>query len=149
MLTNSKTAPTEPQAATSSNVVTDLRSRDSFMMAISDACLPDKVSKIATRLALHFNCRTRQCNPGYDLLMYKLGISESTLLRGLRDLEAAGWIIRKRGGRDENVEFTLCIPASIPVTKVTPMTNGSYPSDLASIPVKNGLHTRHHADSSR
>lgn len=93
-------------------IVTDFPLRERFLMAISNACLPDQQNRIAMRLGLHFNSKTLKCNPSNELLMGKLGMSKSTLMRGLADLEAAGWVMRKRGGRDENVNYTLCIPSS-------------------------------------
>lgn len=144
--------------------VVDAKTNYQFMMAISEAGLPDKAYRIAQRLSLHFNCRTGLCNPGEDVLMYKLGISKSTLYRALDYLKHGGFLTSKRRGPDGNVEFTLFIPISVPVTQVaavtasdptsigviqvTPIAADSYVSDLASIGVKNDLHRFHHADTS-
>lgn len=125
--------------------VADAKTRYQFLVAISDMCLPDKVSKVATRLALHFNCKTGQCDPGYHYLMRKLGISKSTLYRALDTLEGYGLIGRKQTG-PEHVNFTLYVPPT-GVIQVTPLEDGVQVSDSGATGVKNGPYRCHHADT--
>ncbi|WP_197033552.1 helix-turn-helix domain-containing protein [Bradyrhizobium sp. URHD0069] len=148
---------TEPQAPSASPIahvtVVDLRTRDRFMIAASEAGMPDNVYRTATRLALHFNCKTRQCNPGYAMLADKLGVSLRTIMRCIAALEDEGWLRRKRGGTYDAVSFTLSIPAAPATTEdtsidditVSPMNGDPYVTKTASIGDKNGIRTCHHA----
>jgi hypothetical protein len=132
-------------ANTSQNIVTDLRSRDQWMIAFNEVSGGFDVSafnvalefviRLGNRIALHHRCKPpHRCDPGYDTLAREMKVSRSTLMRGIAALEAIGWIARKRGGRDDNVSFTL----RIGVNMLAPMEAGSYVSKNASIGVTQG-----------
>src|SRR5207253_11085434 len=53
--------------------VVDAKTRYQFMMAASEAGLAEQPYRVVTRLALHFKNDTRRCDPGYRMLMHKLG----------------------------------------------------------------------------
>jgi hypothetical protein len=136
------------QASPTSNVinVVDAKTKYQFMMAASEAGLADNTYRVAMLLALHFNNTTQRCDPGYKLLMHKLGISKSTLYRALDVLEELGWIVRKHCGPNE-VEFTLYIPISTGVTQMTPVIEPLQVSNSGATRVKNGHQRCHHADT--
>jgi hypothetical protein len=133
--------------------VVDLRTRDRFMIAASDARMPDKIYKTAIRLALHFNCKTGRLDPGYQTVADEIGVSLRTLMRCIKALKEGGWLLPKRGGTHDVVSFTLCIPAARATTEdtsiddiaVSPMNGDPYVTKTASIGDKNGIHTCHHA----
>lgn len=143
-----QTATQASSVSSTSNVITvvDAKTRYQFMMAASEAGLAEQPYRVVTRLALHFNNDTRQCDPGYRLLMHKLGISKSTLYRALDVLEDLGWIVRKHCGPNE-VEFTLFIPTSTGVTQVTPLQDSVQVSNPGATGVKKGHQRCHHADT--
>ena len=68
------------------------------------------IATLCNRIALHHNCKTGRCDPGYDTLAKEMGTTPRNVMRGIKLLEDAGWLQRKRGGRDDKVSFTLCIP---------------------------------------
>jgi Helix-turn-helix domain len=113
-VSNNPAAP-RAQEPSSRNIVTDLRSRDRYMIAFNEAASNIDGANAFTvalgnRIALHFNCKTGRCDPGYDTLAKEMGTSERTVERHVKLLVDAGWFRRKRGGRDDKVSFTLCIP---------------------------------------
>jgi hypothetical protein len=160
----SKPAAHEAQAAppaSCGNIVTDLRSRDQWMIAFNEAAGGFDVSafkvslefvvRLGNRIALHHRCKPpHRCDPGEDVLANEMQVSERKVLRGIAALKALGWIAGKRGGRDDNVNFTLCIPYAangtpashlependdlIPDNKLSPMDAGPYLTKTASIP---------------
>jgi hypothetical protein len=142
-------AMTSAGAGDSSVVVTDLRSRDRWMIAFNEV-MPQiggvtvLVLAIGNRIALHHNVKHRRCDPGYDTLAAEMKVSERTVMRAIKLIEDNGWLRRKRGGRDENVSFTLCFPnvtgvtepeksGPIPDNMLSPMERSSYLTKPASI----------------
>ena len=142
--------PTAPRAqATPQNIVTDLRSRERWMIAFNEAAGGFDVSafdvslalvvRLGNRIALHHRCKPpHRCDPGEDVLANEMQVSERTVLRGIAALKALGWIAGKRGGRDDKVSFTLPMPQEepnlIPDSMVSPMGARPYLTDSASIP---------------
>jgi hypothetical protein len=150
------------QEPSSRNIVTDLRSRDRYMIAFNEAAGGFDVSafnvslefvvRLGNRIALHHRCKPpHRCDPGNDELASELHVSERKVERGIAALKALGWIAGKRGGRDENFNFTLCIPDAadhappvhglkpknddlIPDSMLSPMKQTPYPTEIASIP---------------
>jgi DNA-binding transcriptional MocR family regulator len=75
--------------------------------------MPPLRFRTAIRLGLFFNCTTGQCNPGYPKLARAVGAKLGSVKKECRELEADGWIKRRRsvGGDHENTtEFDLFIP---------------------------------------
>jgi hypothetical protein len=156
-----------PQPTSSENfVVTDFKSREQWKRAFDVVALQRKylprACVLISRLADHFNTKTRQCNPRYDTLAVEMGCSEKTVERAIDDVEPDGWIITKRGGRHDPVNFTLCIPQEerdlIPDTKLSTMGSSKdasvtsditipYQTDSASIP--DTLVSRHKEQTNR
>lgn len=111
---------------------------------------------IGNRAALHHNCTTHRCDPGYGTLAAEMGTSRRTVLRHLTLLEDTGWLQRKRGGRDDKVSIILCIPDAanrspapdlapenhdrIGDTILSPMDARNFVPSSASIGDKNGFH---------
>jgi hypothetical protein len=150
---NKPTAPRAQEPA-SRNIVTDLRSRDQYMIAFNEAASCIEGANLFTvalgnRVALHFNCKTGRCDPGYDTLAKEMGKSERTVERHVTLLVDTGWLQRKRGGRDVKVSFTLCIPKVetakktdlIPDNTLSGMDARNYAPAALSIPDKNAFHT--------
>lgn len=141
---NSKTAPTDPQASPPSSpspianvTVVDFRTREQWQAAFRAIALARKYTKteilLAGSLAQNFYCKTGRCDPGYKKLAGQLNVEERTIKRAAKRLEADGWCSRKRGGRDEKVNFTLCIPSGIGDRVLSPMNDAPYVTNLASI----------------
>jgi hypothetical protein len=102
----------------SQQIVTDLRSRDRWMKAFNEA-MPhvDDVTAltvaIGNRIALHHNVRDRRCDPGYPVLAKEMHCSPRTVMRAIKLIEDHGWLRRKRGGSEANVNFTLLFPCDL------------------------------------
>jgi Helix-turn-helix domain len=110
--TQDRAAPAQEQRTSRlATVVTNGHLREQFRWAALRAKMPDTMFRTAMALTLHFNCKTGQCNPRRETLAEEIGLSERQVGRAIADLEAAGWLMRKRGGRDDTVNYTLCIPA--------------------------------------
>ena len=111
-MTNS--SPQRQAQDTSPNIVTNLASRDRWMIAFNEAAGSLDINAVtvalANRVALHFNCKSHRCDPGYDTLAREMGTSRRTVMRAISAIEAAGYMERRRGGRDDKVSFTLSIP---------------------------------------
>jgi predicted transcriptional regulator len=58
--------------------------------------------RVATVLLEHFNRRTERCDPGLERIAALLGISERTVMRANRKLEAAGLFRKTRHGGYSN-----------------------------------------------
>jgi DNA-binding MarR family transcriptional regulator len=108
-----------------SNVVTDLRSREQWQAAFRAVALAKNYTKteilLVGALAQNFYCKTGKCDPGNKKLAAQLSVTERTIKSATKTLEADGWCSRKRGGRDENVNFTLSIPFGIGEAMPSPM----------------------------
>jgi DNA-binding transcriptional MocR family regulator len=130
--------------------VVDFKSREQWKRAFDAVALQQKYKPRAcvlmSRLADHFNCKTGQCNPGFDTLAREMGVTERTVRRAIKELEPDGWIKSKRGGRDDKVSFKLCFPDLIPDTMMStiddshtghdgvPYADDPYRTPEASIP---------------
>jgi hypothetical protein len=94
--------------------VVDFRSREQWKRAFDAVAIPreylPRACVLMSRLTDHFNCKTGQCNPGFDTLAEAMGTSDRTVERAVKELKQDGWIQTKRGGRDDKVSFTLCFP---------------------------------------
>jgi hypothetical protein len=88
--------------------------RDAWMAAIIAArnTMPPLNGDIAIRLALHFNCKTARCDPGYPTLAKGTDCTVNSAKRACRELERDGWIrIRRTAGghHDEKASFELLL----------------------------------------
>jgi hypothetical protein len=109
----------EPNAATPKNSgavgVGNGVTRYDWSVAFTRMCLRQDFSRIgivaAMRLVEELPRKQGQCQPGRDVIADELGRSERHLDRGYAILEHNGWIRRQRGGPDDDVTFTLLIPA--------------------------------------
>ncbi|SHN87168.1 hypothetical protein [Bradyrhizobium erythrophlei] len=149
------------QQTSSRNIVTDLRSRDRYMIAFNEAAGAfdltafdvslEFVVRLGNRIALHHRCKPpHRCDPGEDLLAKEMHVSERKVQRGIAALKALGWIAGKRGGSTDKVNITLCIPQAaepdveehpvaenddlIPAKILSPMDAAPYPTKTPSIP---------------
>ena len=77
------------------------KDRDQWVELMLGSKLGCAAKIVATRIALHHNVETGQCDPSLIGLATGAGTSESTVKRSLRELETAGWlqITHSRGGR--------------------------------------------------
>jgi Bacterial regulatory proteins, gntR family len=119
-------ARTKAQEASSSsakkfaaNVITDLRSRDNWMkifnaVAVHDRSVNKSALALGNRLALYHNVKGGRCDPGIPELAAALGVSESTIDRGIKALTSTGWITRKRGGRYDTADVLFNMPPEQP-----------------------------------
>ncbi|MGM4870678.1 helix-turn-helix domain-containing protein [Bradyrhizobium sp. 956_D2_N1_5] len=105
-------------------IVVGTKARHQWMKAFTAVARRDRrtpsAKNLAVMLMLHFNGKTGQCNPGYELLAEEIGVSERQLMRAIKELEGAGWISRRHPGGHDYVEFDLLIPNSEVTRDVTP-----------------------------
>jgi hypothetical protein len=108
--------------APASQPISGHKGRDRFICAIlTRDVLPLLEVRVAVRLGIFFNCKTGQCDPGYDTLANELGIARRTLFRAIARLKTDGWIEVHRVGRDGNVQFSLFVPPQLrPSTAALP-----------------------------
>jgi len=120
-----------------SSIVVDFRSREQWLTAFRAVALARNYTKteilLAVSLAQAFYCKTGMCDPGYPRLVKETGACERSLKEAAKKLEADGWCSRKRGGRDDNVNFTLKIPTGISADKTALMNGAPYVQKSASI----------------
>jgi hypothetical protein len=88
------------------------------MLAVSPKVLPHAAARLATRIALHVNIDTGQCNPSYKTLAEETGISERSIYRLVELLERIGWLVVERTTGRAN-HFVLQTPANS-MAEVTP-----------------------------
>jgi hypothetical protein len=136
-----------PQEASNEIVVTDLSSRDKWLMTdLLRARPPSDAKSVAMALARAFRMKPYpHCVIKVVTIMAWTNYSTSAVERGLQWLRDNGFVHGKRGGRHDPVEYTLCSPDPHTLRQMTGM-------DVSSpqvIPVKKGLHTRQHADGSK
>jgi hypothetical protein len=128
MSSNAQCADVNAQEPQPYNIVVDFKSREQWKRAFDAVALQRKYRPRAcvlmSRLADHFNCKTGQCNPGFDVLAEEMGASDRTVRRAVDDIEPDGWFLTKLGGRNK-VSFTLCIPDLIPDTIVSAIDDGN------------------------
>jgi hypothetical protein len=125
-----------------SNVVADFISREQWKAAFRAVALAKDYTKteilLAGALADNFYCKTGKCDPGYEKLAAEINAGLRTVKLAAKTLEADGWCSRKRGGRDENVNFTLSIPFGISAAMPAPMEDVTDVSNADSISAENG-----------
>lgn len=83
--------------------------RNAFLI-ISKELAADKRITVTARLlfaqlADHCNKSTGQCNPWVATLAKELGLGRCTIMRGLKRLQAAGFLVVKRTQRGNQYEF--------------------------------------------
>jgi DNA-binding transcriptional regulator YhcF (GntR family) len=163
MLTNSKIAPGDPQDETSppptsaakkhrphveavSKPVAGHKGHDKWMVAVINAAvgMPPLNFRAAMRLGMFFNCTTGQCNPGYRKLAKEIGCTLDSAKRACRELEADGWLKRKRtegGHHEDKTQFDLLMPTTRVSREDTPaagQTAQGRVSKYAATGVQNG-----------
>jgi hypothetical protein len=105
----------EPQAQSEKSPVSGHRARQLWqeeLCKLSKSLTPLELC-IAMRLSLYFNCKTGQCNPGYDKLAKAVGCTERSAQRTCKILEDAGLIRREKttgGNQDNTTQFHLLVP---------------------------------------
>jgi hypothetical protein len=97
---------------------------------------------------LHFNRKTGQCDPGYPLLAKELGVSISTIERGIRALKNDGWLQVQRTGPDK-VKITFTIPSSFDSSAIDGSVHALDPSQTAIRPVTKRPLTRQYGDGTK
>jgi hypothetical protein len=139
--------PSVTQAPSSEIIVTNLSSRDQWLMTdLLRARPPAEAMRVAMALARAFRKLPHpHCEIKVVTIMAWTTYSQSDAERGLKWLRDNGFVRGKRGGRHDAVNYTLISPTVIPVTLLTGMNAMSQ----TSIPVRKGLHTRQHADGSK
>ena len=96
--------------------------RDRWMCALAaDRHLSTMAFRLALRLCVSFNCKTGQCDPGYDTLAEDMAVSERSVFRAVAELQAGGWITVHRTGGDNTRrnQFALLVPSAQMTTVVT------------------------------
>lgn len=79
-----------------------------WMAAIcADPELKRAAKTIATRLALHMNSLTGQCNPSISTLAQGCATTSRTVERSIKELEDAGWILRFQAGGQSSNRYAL------------------------------------------
>jgi hypothetical protein len=113
------------QASSSAYPIKTFKDRDAWirlLLAVDADALSCTAKIVAIRIALHHNVETEQCNPAIGKLVLGTGMSKSTVLRMLCELEREGWIgIDRSRGRYTN-SFELRAPT---VSRVTPFNSVS------------------------
>jgi DNA-binding transcriptional MocR family regulator len=93
--------------------------------AIVESSLPPTSRHVALTLSLHMNERGGSCFPSFQTLAAETGLNYDTVRNHVRELAAAGWLvketIRRGAGRGTRTEFT----ATIPSTKPTDISTGA------------------------
>jgi hypothetical protein len=79
-------------------------------IALRDKYAQSTIALAMALIELHYNRTSGQCDPGNPLLCAELGVSESTIKRAMKELEAGGWIRRHKGVHHETTGITLHIP---------------------------------------
>lgn len=64
-------------------------------------------AKLAYGALLHYAWSESKCFPGLDDMMEFLGLSKPTIIKGLRELETAGYVEIKRWGQGKNNTYFL------------------------------------------
>jgi hypothetical protein len=122
---NYKTYSSSADAGQSSSAWLTFKDRDDWiklMLAADGDELCPGAKIVGTRIARHHNVDTGQCNPAIGKLVLGTGISESTVRRMIRELEAKGWIsVDRTRGRHSN-SFELRSPTLPNVTGLNPVT---------------------------
>jgi hypothetical protein len=123
------------QASSTPWSVKTFRDRDEWiklLLAVDVDELSCTAKIVGARTAFHHNVETGQCNPSIGMLVLGTGMSKSTILRMLRELEQKGWLgIDHSRGRHAN-SFELRAPT---VSNVTPFNsvNGDTVESLNSV----------------
>jgi hypothetical protein len=84
-----------------------------LLFAVDCATLTHGAKVLASRIALHHNIDTGQCNPSMVMLTAGTGMSERTVRRMLAELTVSGWIrVDRTSGRYRN-SYGLIVPATL------------------------------------
>jgi hypothetical protein len=101
------------QPAKPSSAWKKFKDRDDWiaaMLATSESALDWRAKVTATRIALHHNIETGQCDPSIIGLAAGCGVSENTIRSAIKTLEATGWVrVDRSRGRHRNA-FQLLTP---------------------------------------
>jgi hypothetical protein len=108
--------------------ITTFLNRDDWirLLLAADSDEPSPGAKVVgARIALHHNVETGQCNPPIGTLVLGTGMSESTVRRVIRELEATGWIyVDRTRGRYAN-SYELRAPTLSNETGFNPVKGDS------------------------
>jgi hypothetical protein len=98
------------------------RDRDEWLeMLLGDNEVSLGAKVAGSRIALHHNVETRQCNPKIETLVDGTRISQSSVRRHVAELEAAGWLrVDRTVGRYSN-SYELRVPTLSAVTGLNPV----------------------------
>jgi hypothetical protein len=137
----SRDALQEPTSPSAEKLSTWKFSKFDWKRAFDAVALPHGYSLgaivLASRLEDHCNSKSARCDPGYELLAKEMSRCDRSVKRAAKELESSGWITRKRGDRDDKVEFTLTYPQTEPDlisdSMLSLMEQGSYVTDSALI----------------
>jgi hypothetical protein len=104
--------------------ITTFKDRDDWielLLAVADLSLGAKV--VGARIAHHHNIKTGQCNPTIVKLILGTGMSDSSVRRAIRELEAGGWFrVDRTLGRHSN-SYELLAPTLSDATGFNPTTD--------------------------
>jgi Helix-turn-helix domain len=79
------------------------KDRDTWVEQVLAGNLSAAEKLVATRIALHHNIETGQCDPSIIGLVKRTNTSESTVRRAIKELEDAGWLaVDRTNGRYRN-----------------------------------------------
>jgi len=102
-----KSPPASRQASTAWQT---FRDRDEWIELVLADDLTTAAKVIATRIALHHNIETGQCDPSIIGLVKRTRTSDSTVRRAIKELEGAGWLaVDRTSGRYRNA-YQLLTP---------------------------------------
>jgi hypothetical protein len=96
--------------------ITTFKDRDAWikhMLAVDCAMLSHGAKVVASRIALHHNIETGQCNPSMAMLVAGTGMSDRTVRRMLAELEQAAWISVDRSRGYHANSFDLRVPETL------------------------------------
>ena len=84
-----------------------------WINTIWETDLPPYSKYLACYLRKFMNSKHDMAWPSYSRIIHETGLSRMTVSRYLGKLEQEGWIIRSRGRKGKNTEYTACFPSSI------------------------------------
>jgi hypothetical protein len=97
------------------------KDRDEWIAAmLADVDLSWRAKVIATRIALHHNVKTGQCDPSMVGLAAGCGVSENTVRSTIKVLEASGWLKVDRSRGHHRNAFQLLAPTLQTCCRVEP-----------------------------
>jgi Helix-turn-helix domain len=104
------------------HTITTFKDRDQWLeLLLADDELSLGAKVVGSRIALHHNVETGQCNPKIETLVDGTRISQSSVRRHVAELETAGWLrVDRTVGRYSN-SYELRVPTLSSVTGFNPV----------------------------